>query len=119
MQDPKIVLAVNSCITNDPCALCGARCDPCGLDYTLESKKPGRVLVCDGCAEKDAPGLVKARETALQYARWEQEQMTENSPPPAVVQDNERLRQLATHLLAAVRLLKPDIAEPPERPSPF
>lgn len=119
MQKSKIVLAVNTCITNDPCALCGARCDPCGLDYTLKSKKRGRVLVCDRCATKHAPELVEAREVALRYAQWEREQVAENRPPPAAVQDNAKLRELAKHLLAAVRVLKPDVANPQDSDLPF
>lgn len=119
MQKSKIVLAVNTCITNDPCALCGSRCDPCGLDYTLRSKKPGRVLVCDRCATKHAPELVKARETALQYARWEREQAAQDCPPPAAVQDNAKLRELTKHLLAALWLLKPDVADDKATDLPF
>lgn len=30
-----IDLRRNNALTNDPCRLCGARCDPCGLDFFL------------------------------------------------------------------------------------
>jgi hypothetical protein len=45
-------LMPNNAITNDPCAYCGQRTDPCGWDV----QTPYRELVCDDCAEKVAPG---------------------------------------------------------------
>lgn len=71
----QITLGLNNVITNDPCAICGARCDPDGYDYFLE----GTVgLVCDGCAEKYAPDLVEIRkyinrELAQTWAEGERE----------------------------------------------
>ncbi|MCK9362170.1 MAG: hypothetical protein M0P74_00985 [Syntrophales bacterium] len=56
----------NNTITNDPCDLCGARCDPMGLDYGI-----GLSLVCDSCAAKYRPDLVAIREAALSYAEAE------------------------------------------------
>ena len=29
----EITLRLNNCFTNDPCAICGGRCDPCGFDF--------------------------------------------------------------------------------------
>jgi len=56
---PTIVLKHNNCATNDPCALCGARTDPVvGLDFFLAGTW---ALVCDGCAEAHAPGLLPLR----------------------------------------------------------
>lgn len=51
-----IDLKINNTITNDPCVLCGARCDPCGLDFFLGETWE---LVCDDCAWKYAPDLCK------------------------------------------------------------
>jgi len=64
----EIVLRSNNCISNDPCILCGGRCDPTGLDYMLEGTY---ALVCDTCANKHAPDLVSALNMALSlsYAR--------------------------------------------------
>jgi hypothetical protein len=41
----------NSCVTNDPCAICGARCDPTGFDPFL--KNTWR-LVCEQCAHDES-----------------------------------------------------------------
>jgi len=54
----KVCLKPNNCITNDPCAICGARCDPCGLDFFLDGTEE---LVCDTCAKKEAPELAAAQ----------------------------------------------------------
>jgi hypothetical protein len=59
-----LVLAYNNAITNDPCHLCGARTDPCGLDVFIAAHPPTE-LVCDGCAARMAPALLVARETAM------------------------------------------------------
>jgi hypothetical protein len=56
----KIEWRKNNAITNDPCALCGKRCDPCGFDPFL---KGTWALVCTECAhagEDDAEGEVAA-----------------------------------------------------------
>ncbi len=47
----------NNAITNDPCALCGERCDPCGLDFFLRDSE---ALVCVSCARKHSPQLIEA-----------------------------------------------------------
>jgi recombinational DNA repair protein (RecF pathway) len=52
----KITLFYNNVLTNDPCCLCGDRTDPNGFDYGIEGR-----LVCDKCAEKLRPDLVKLR----------------------------------------------------------
>lgn len=44
---PTIEIKPNNCITNDPCAICGARCDPTGFDPFLSGTWE---LVCDRCA---------------------------------------------------------------------
>jgi len=61
----KIRVARNNCIVNDPCTICGGRCDPCGFDYFLGDSL---YLVCDACAETYSPELVKMRSEALAFA---------------------------------------------------
>jgi hypothetical protein len=52
-DQPRIVLAYNNAVTNDPCAICGNRCDPHGgLDAMLGESYE---LVCDECVERWAP----------------------------------------------------------------
>jgi hypothetical protein len=47
-----VTLKANNCITNDPCAWCGERTDPAGLDFFV----PGTwSLVCAECARVRAP----------------------------------------------------------------
>ena len=53
-----IVIKPNNAITNDPCAICGARCDPDGLDFFLEGTER---LVCDRCATRIAPKLSRLK----------------------------------------------------------
>lgn len=53
-SDVSIDFRVNNTITNDPCALCGGRCDPCGLDFMLADSLE---LICNKCAVKHAPDL--------------------------------------------------------------
>ncbi len=64
----EIELSTEHALVNDPCAICGRRCDPCGLDYVL--KGTGR-LVCDACAEKYAPAIVQARKEGLRFSAKE------------------------------------------------
>jgi hypothetical protein len=59
-----IKLKANNCITNDPCVLCGARCDPVGLDIMI-----GNYLVCDVCAQREAPELMRERDRRCAAAR--------------------------------------------------
>lgn len=48
-------VAYNNCATNDPCALCGSRCDP---EVGLETFVAGTFeLVCDECSSCLAPEL--------------------------------------------------------------
>jgi hypothetical protein len=56
----------NNAITNDPCALCGARCDPCGIDFFLRESE---ALVCVPCALKHAPELIETLQVAAANAR--------------------------------------------------
>jgi hypothetical protein len=42
----RIVIGINNTLTNDPCALCGARTDPDGIDLMLADSLS---LVCDDC----------------------------------------------------------------------
>jgi hypothetical protein len=66
----RLIVATNNAITNDPCAICGQRCDPCGLDIFLASTTPNE-LVCDACASLYAPALLAARSAgAAAYDRW-------------------------------------------------
>ena len=43
----------NKTITNDPCAICGQRCDPRGIDPFIAGTKK---LVCDECARREGLG---------------------------------------------------------------
>ena len=52
----------NPCVTNDPCALCGARCDPTGMDVFVARTCS---LVCDRCAEENVPGILAKAHLAL------------------------------------------------------
>jgi hypothetical protein len=53
-QAPCVVLRPNNCVSNDPCAICGARTDPVGgLDFMLAGTN---ALVCDRCADAYACG---------------------------------------------------------------
>ncbi len=45
----------NNSITNDPCALCGTRCDPEGVDPFIAGTWK---MVCDQCAEPEATDLL-------------------------------------------------------------
>lgn len=53
MTPDTIEVRSNNCITNDPCASCGARCDPTGYDAFLAGTSS---LVCDECADTRRPG---------------------------------------------------------------
>lgn len=53
---PTICIKSNNTITNDPCALCGQRTDPQGVDLFLEDTW---MLVCTECGAKHDPKLVK------------------------------------------------------------
>jgi len=47
-------LIINPSISNDPCAFCGTRTDPCGVDVVA-----GQALVCGDCSDHHAPGLAR------------------------------------------------------------
>ena len=49
-----ICIKTNNSITNDPCVICGERCDPCGIDFFLDHTCE---QVCSRCAEHHAPAL--------------------------------------------------------------
>ncbi len=53
---PRIIISMNGVITNDPCALCGARTNPNGIDLMLADEP---ALVCRDC------GLAHARPLAM------------------------------------------------------
>jgi len=57
-RNRRVELKHNTTITNDPCAFCGTRTDPDGLDYF---KAGTWALVCDGCAQRYAPELVQQK----------------------------------------------------------
>ena len=63
IADHPLCLKPNSSITNDPCDLCGARCDPDGIDYFVKGTDR---LVCDECAEKHCPQLYHYKRSGLQ-----------------------------------------------------
>jgi hypothetical protein len=52
----RIVIGINNTLTNDPCALCGGRTDPDGIDLMLADSLS---LVCDDC------GMTYARPLAM------------------------------------------------------
>ncbi len=58
MNVPDLCLRPNNCITNDPCALCGARCDPTGFDLFVAGTWR---LVCDTCGDHYTPELQRIR----------------------------------------------------------
>lgn len=64
----RITLKKNNVLTNDPCAFCGRRCDPCGFDYF--AKGTGR-LVCDSCAYEYAGEMMRIRTDALAFSEME------------------------------------------------
>jgi len=53
---PRLAIKLNNTLTNDPCALCGSRTDPGGVDLFLEESMR---LVCDECGDRHAPELMK------------------------------------------------------------
>ena len=55
-----ISLRPNNCVSNDPCALCGERCDPDGFDFFLGDSW---ALVCEDCAERHDPALYRRKWT--------------------------------------------------------
>jgi hypothetical protein len=66
---PSLALVENPVATNDPCAICGTRCDPTGVDLVLvdEAAEGSRLtwaLVCDPCGREHAPELQRVREDA-------------------------------------------------------
>jgi hypothetical protein len=60
-----IAVKPNNCCTNDPCSICGSRCDPCGLDYYVAGTWS---MVCDACALQRAPMIGAIREYVRGYA---------------------------------------------------
>jgi hypothetical protein len=61
IQPTDLVIRVNSVLTNDPCALCGAPSDPTGIDLYL-AERP--ALVCHSCGLQHAPALVRLLDLA-------------------------------------------------------
>ena len=62
-----ICIKLNNVLTNDPCALCGGRCDPSVAAIFIDGTQS---LVCDVCAMKRAPGLlrlIRIEEAAAEY----------------------------------------------------
>jgi len=53
---PRLAIKLNNVLTNDPCALCGARTDPSGVDLFLDESAS---LVCDACGNLHAPELMR------------------------------------------------------------
>ncbi len=51
----RLCIKTNNTITNDPCALCGSRCDPTGMDLFIEGTD---ALVCDFCGWEFEPQLM-------------------------------------------------------------
>ena len=62
----RITLKMSNALVNNPCAFCGGRCDPGGLDFFAAGTER---LVCDSCAKKYAPEMVKIQEAAYNYAK--------------------------------------------------
>jgi hypothetical protein len=73
----RICLKSNNTITNDPCAICGARCDPDGLDFFIEGTQS---LICNRCAcrcdhklaalKAAGAAAVTERENVADFAGW-------------------------------------------------
>ncbi len=59
VEPVRLVISMNSVLTNDPCALCGGRTDPNGVDLMLADKQ---ALVCRAC------GFIHARPLAMLLA---------------------------------------------------
>lgn len=60
-DDKRLAIKLNNIITNDPCAICGARTDPNGIDLFLADTWE---LVCMECGRKHAPELTAFLEMA-------------------------------------------------------
>ena len=77
-ESHRLAIKLNNTLTNDPCALCGARTDPDGVDLFLEESM---ALVCDECGDRHAPELVRVPRTsrgaravpASSRAPWEED----------------------------------------------
>lgn len=54
-QTDTLIRRHNNGITNDPCALCGARCDPDGRDYFIGESWS---LVCQACVDEHVGPIV-------------------------------------------------------------
>jgi hypothetical protein len=52
---PKLAIKLNTVLSNDPCALCGSRTKPSGVDLFLDETMS---LVCDACGDLHAPELM-------------------------------------------------------------
>jgi len=55
----------NNAITNDPCAACGERCDPVGVDAFVAGSWS---LVCDLCAEREGAKQELAEKRQRRFA---------------------------------------------------
>ena len=54
LGDRDLAIKLNNTLSNDPCAICGARTDPVGVDLFLARSWS---LVCGECGWKHAPEL--------------------------------------------------------------
>lgn len=57
----RLVIRMNNVLTNDPCAICGARTDPTGVDLMLADRP---ALVCHKCGLTHAPALTRLLDLA-------------------------------------------------------
>lgn len=71
----------NSCLTNDPCAICGGWTSPNGFDFMTTKLR----LVCDRCVESYAPDLYRAHPRAQQYPAAEYAPFTPSPTVEAVI----------------------------------
>jgi hypothetical protein len=66
MNEPKIKLQFNENLEEGPCAFCGGRCTPDGLDFMVEGT---RALVCGGCVKEKDPDLFEIHEGAHRWTK--------------------------------------------------
>jgi hypothetical protein len=80
----RFTLEPNNCISNDPCVICGQRCDPCGYDIMVD-----KALVCEDCCREYVPDLVRERDAWMrrEQAAWEAEGVQSNQIGPRYAGD--------------------------------
>lgn len=91
----RVTLKSNNTLTNDPCAICGARCDPGGLDFFLDGTEK---LVCDLCGWKyGGPRLMNALVEWRSYERKRGEQGQAPQGPRMIRRRDTHKQELLAH----------------------